>query len=489
MNIRLFLSVILLSVVSSMVSAMPKVVAHRGYWQTDGSAQNSIRSLVKADSIGCYAAEFDVWITADGELVVNHNADIAGHIIEKETLRSLRDCRLANGETLPTLEQYLDAAKNLSVNLILELKPHSDNRRENVAVGKIVKMLADKGLTERVVYITFSRNAFDALVAQGGRPVFYLNGVQPSVLKEIGGAGPDYHINVFRKNPDWIGRFKEMGMPINIWTVNTPEDIAWCIAHGADFITTDRPELAMQMIREAEAPTALRVMTFNLRAGSMTDIDCLAQYIRDSNPDFVALQEVDVNTHRSVAPSMNGRNMVAELAGKTGMFGSFARTLNFAGGYYGIGILSKHPCVASESVELPNPKNAEPRAMLKGLFEIGGKRKVVFASTHLDVTDSTTRKLQAEYIMERLKKEDVPVIIGGDFNAVEDSGTIKLLQEEMTELTDRSLTFPADKPAVKLDYLFGYPKDAVRLESTFVPADGKPLSDHLPVISDVVVLR
>lgn len=28
-------------------AAKPKVVAHRGYWKTEGSAQNSIRALVK----------------------------------------------------------------------------------------------------------------------------------------------------------------------------------------------------------------------------------------------------------------------------------------------------------------------------------------------------------------------------------------------------------------------------------------------------------
>lgn len=48
----------------------PHVIAHRGYWDTDGSAQNSIRSIVKADSIDCFGSEFDVWMTADGQFSV-----------------------------------------------------------------------------------------------------------------------------------------------------------------------------------------------------------------------------------------------------------------------------------------------------------------------------------------------------------------------------------------------------------------------------------
>lgn len=41
-------------------SAQTRVIAHRGFWKTQGSAQNSITSLLKADSIGCYGSEFDV---------------------------------------------------------------------------------------------------------------------------------------------------------------------------------------------------------------------------------------------------------------------------------------------------------------------------------------------------------------------------------------------------------------------------------------------
>ena len=84
-----------------------KVVAHRGYWKTEGSAQNSIRALVKADSIGCWGSEFDVWMTADGKLVVNHDATIDGVVIEKSTAKEVLAKTLANGEHVPTLEAYL----------------------------------------------------------------------------------------------------------------------------------------------------------------------------------------------------------------------------------------------------------------------------------------------------------------------------------------------------------------------------------------------
>ena len=45
-----------------------QIVAHRGFWKTNGSAQNSIAALMKADSVGCYGSEFDVWLTDDDQL-------------------------------------------------------------------------------------------------------------------------------------------------------------------------------------------------------------------------------------------------------------------------------------------------------------------------------------------------------------------------------------------------------------------------------------
>lgn len=47
------------------ISAQTRIIAHRGCWDTDGSAQNSLASLIKADGIGVYGAEFDVHITRD----------------------------------------------------------------------------------------------------------------------------------------------------------------------------------------------------------------------------------------------------------------------------------------------------------------------------------------------------------------------------------------------------------------------------------------
>ena len=123
--LKCLISGALLLAAGCMAAATPKVIAHRGYWKTDGSAQNSIRSIVKADSISCFASEFDVWMTADSVLVVNHDPDINGVHIESSPAEVVLAQKLSNGETVPTLESYLATASKLPSRIVCEMKQHN----------------------------------------------------------------------------------------------------------------------------------------------------------------------------------------------------------------------------------------------------------------------------------------------------------------------------------------------------------------------------
>lgn len=232
--------------------AQTQVIAHRGYWKTDGSAQNSLRAIVKADSIGCYGSEFDVWMTADGVLVVNHDAKVDSIVIEKAESKDVLALSLPNGEMLPSLEQYLQVAKNLNTRLIFELKPHKNRLLEAKAVIDGIMMIDRMGLNDRVEYITFSSNALEEFIkyAPKGTPIYYLNGEKsPQELYSMGAAGMDYHISVFKKHPEWIKECHDLGMKVNVWTVNKEEDMKWCIEQGIDFITTNEPEILQNLLK------------------------------------------------------------------------------------------------------------------------------------------------------------------------------------------------------------------------------------------------
>ncbi|MDD2245307.1 glycerophosphodiester phosphodiesterase [Proteiniphilum propionicum] len=109
---KLILTSFLFFFVGFALMAQPKIIAHRGFWDKENSAENSIISLYKAYEAGCYGVEFDVQITSDGVLILNHDDILNGMVIQQTPYDKLRDIRLKNNEVIPTLGQYLVHAKN-----------------------------------------------------------------------------------------------------------------------------------------------------------------------------------------------------------------------------------------------------------------------------------------------------------------------------------------------------------------------------------------
>ena len=226
-----------------------KVVAHRSFWRTEGSDQNSVASLLKADELGAWGAEFDVWRASDGVLVLNHDGVHDGHNVQTTPSTVLTTLRLANGETMPTLDEYLAAAKRTKIHLVLELKPHATPEAETAAAEAAVKAVEAAKLSKRVTYITFSRHAMEELIRLAPKnDVLYLGGdISPEELEKLGAAGGDYNHGVYLKHPEWLEYMKQHGMISNVWTVNHPVDMIWAMRQKIDFLTTDRPDLFLQL--------------------------------------------------------------------------------------------------------------------------------------------------------------------------------------------------------------------------------------------------
>lgn len=247
--------------VASLLAALPvelyaqhKVVAHRGFWKAEGSAQNSITALQRAAEAGCYGSEFDVWRTIDGVLVVNHDDRIDDVRIEDTSYPNLQYRRLANGEYLPTLLQYLrEGARYPQMKLILEVKSHRDAARESSVVDDIVRLVHDMGLKEQVEYIAFSRNVCKRLhEVDPEAKIAYLSGdLSPEEVKKLGWTGIDYEKGVFKKNPDWAKQAKELGLEVNVWTLRGEDEIKTHQADAnIDIFTTDDPDVALKLTKK-----------------------------------------------------------------------------------------------------------------------------------------------------------------------------------------------------------------------------------------------
>lgn len=231
-----------------------KVIAHRGAWKVQSHPQNSLASLREAVSLGCEGSEFDVWMTADEVLVVNHDGDFEGMEIETSTYQQLLTKKLPNGEKIPTLKEYLaEGMKQTGTKLILEFKPSGISTERSERVGELsVKTVKEMKAEKWVDYITFSyEGGKKAIATDPTANVAYLTGDKsPAQLKEDGFFGFDYNIRVLRLMSGWIKEAQDLGLTVNAWTVNNPEDMKWLLEQNADFITTDEPELLLELLEK-----------------------------------------------------------------------------------------------------------------------------------------------------------------------------------------------------------------------------------------------
>lgn len=228
------------------------VVAHRGAWKKNHLPENSIASLREAVRIGCSGTEFDVHLTADDTLIVNHNRDYAGLMIEKSTYAQLAATKLSNGETIPTVYEYLtEGIKQKTTMLVLELKPSIIGKeRGRQLAEKVIAQVRQLKADRWMMYISFDLDILKRILElEPNAKVAYLNGeLSPAQLAPDKIWGIDYHYNVFRKNTGWIAEAKKLGINLNVWTVNDAADMQWFIDQKFDYITTDEPELLFELI-------------------------------------------------------------------------------------------------------------------------------------------------------------------------------------------------------------------------------------------------
>ncbi|MFP5437681.1 MAG: glycerophosphodiester phosphodiesterase [Bacteroidia bacterium] len=230
------------------------VVAHRGAWKTHNLPENSIASLRQAVAEGCHGSEFDVHLTLDNVLVVNHDHDFYKLDIEKSTYAELLTKKHPNGESIPTLEAYLkDGMNQKTTKLILEIKTSriSPERALEVAdatVAMVKKLKAQKW----VEYICFGWEVGIRIHELDTKAkVQYLTGDKtPAEAKAAGYTGLDYHFSVYKEHPQYIGEAHKLGLTINAWTVNDRAEMETLIAQKVEYITTNEPELLFEVIKK-----------------------------------------------------------------------------------------------------------------------------------------------------------------------------------------------------------------------------------------------
>lgn len=223
------------------------------------------------------------------------------------------------------------------------------------------------------------------------------------------------------------------------------------------------------------------VLSYNIHHGEGTDgrldLDRIAQVIRASGADLVALQEVDQKAARS-----GGIDQAAALARLTGMHHVFGAAMDFQGGAYGQAILSRWPIQNLDLLQLPQRAGREPRIVLRA--SIRAPIPLLFATTHLDHEIEEVRMEQAAALNASMRSRNAVTILAGDFNAVPESAAMRSLftfwRDSAGEIA--APTIPAEQPSRRIDYILVHPgKRWTTIESRVL--DEPVASDHRPVIA------
>ena len=234
----------------------------------------------------------------------------------------------------------------------------------------------------------------------------------------------------------------------------------------------------------------VKVLSFNILHGKTTqgdfDLDVLANLIKEADPDFVALQEVDFQTNRS-----KKYDLATELGWRTKLAPLFARAMYYDGGEYGEGVLSKNTFLKSRNVALPFVPGEEPRAALEVVTILPSNDTIAFVGTHLAHEGDSGRVLQAQRINEVFSQNEFPTILAGDLNAVPGSDPITILEKiwgSSYDKEDVQFTFPSDNPKKKIDYVMFYPKHRWRVLDRKVICD-TIASDHCAYLVTLELLE
>jgi endonuclease/exonuclease/phosphatase family metal-dependent hydrolase len=240
---------------------------------------------------------------------------------------------------------------------------------------------------------------------------------------------------------------------------------------------------------EPASKHTLRVMTYNIHVGigmdKKLDLKRIADVINAQRPDLVGLQEVDRGVQRT-----QRIDEIVELAKVTRMDYAFAFNLAYQGGQYGVAILSHLPIKATEHQHFKNLREAERRGFIRAEVSFHG-RKLNFVTTHLDYQYDDGRLFETQQLLNAMQTAKDPLILVGDFNDIPTGRSYQLLRNDFDDAwtqnrgDDQGLSYPADKPAKRIDYIFFRRNGNVRTKRAWTV--NTLASDHIPVVADLEI--
>lgn len=222
----------------------------------------------------------------------------------------------------------------------------------------------------------------------------------------------------------------------------------------------------------------IKVLSYNIRNArgndEVVDYDRISGVIEGIGADCVAVQELDSATERS-----GGDVVLDEIAKRTKMYATYNKSIDYKGGGYGIGILTREKPLSTRAMALPGRE--ERRSVL--FVEMDD---YVIGCTHLSL-NAEDRLASVDVINRLVENYDKPIFLGGDFNALPTSTEMAEFAKSWTITNDvNNFTIPSDNPNRCIDYVMAYNNILFKVETLETAVEDEPVaSDHLPVWSVV----
>lgn len=243
----------------------PIIFAHRG--ASAHAPENTLAAFELALAQGADGIELDVKLSADGHVVVIHDATVDRTTGDHGRVKalSLTDLRALEagsffaerfrGERIPTLEEVFETVgKRTFINV--ELTNYNTPRDHLVeSVCMLVKRFA---LQKRIMFSSFFASNLSkarAFLPDVPHGLLALGGLLGAWARSFGFAFGKYqalHPNLKDVTPHQIQRVHRLQRRVHVWTVNAAEEMRRLFGWGVDAIFTDDPLLAVQVRGESK---------------------------------------------------------------------------------------------------------------------------------------------------------------------------------------------------------------------------------------------
>ena len=222
-----------------------KTIAHRGY--VAKGVENSIEALEGAAEVGADYVEFDIILTKDNKFVVMHDYNLkrlAGlnKRVQDMNFDEVVGLTIKQGDytsKIPSLEEFVNKAKELNMNLVIELKPHGAEPPNyiDILIDEVKRLKL-----ENYKFMSLNSKVMEELETKV--PNLETGYVIPLQFGNFHHSNVDFFvIEDFSYRDRLVEQARKENKQVFVWTINNPALITKYLQSPADGIITDEPEL------------------------------------------------------------------------------------------------------------------------------------------------------------------------------------------------------------------------------------------------------